>query len=69
MFGGITNTKDTPIEALELAFSPRVLPYRLRRGAVAPDGEIRVLVRLVNETWPRSPKVVEEPAVQPSPCR
>ena len=40
---GMTNTKNTPIEALERAFPVRVLRYRLRRGSggagVAPGGE------------------------------
>jgi N-methylhydantoinase B/oxoprolinase/acetone carboxylase alpha subunit len=40
---GMTNTKNTPIEALERAFSLRVLRYRLRRGSggagLAPGGE------------------------------
>lgn len=43
MFGGVTNTKNTPIEALERAFPLRVLRYRLRRGSdgagLAPAGE------------------------------
>ena len=29
---GMTNTRNTPIEALERAFPMRVLRYRLRRG-------------------------------------
>jgi len=40
---GMTNTKNTPIEALERAFPLRVLRYRLRRGSggagLAPGGE------------------------------
>jgi N-methylhydantoinase B/oxoprolinase/acetone carboxylase alpha subunit len=40
---GMTNTKNTPIEALERAYPLRVLRYRLRRGSggagVAPGGE------------------------------
>lgn len=40
---GMTNTKNTPIEALERAFPLRVLRYRLRRGSGgagwAPGGE------------------------------
>lgn len=28
----LTNTRNTPIEALERAFPPRVMCYRLRRG-------------------------------------
>ncbi|HNJ70077.1 MAG TPA: hydantoinase B/oxoprolinase family protein, partial [Microthrixaceae bacterium] len=39
----MTNTRNTPIEALERAFSLRVLRYRLRRGSGgagwAPGGE------------------------------
>jgi N-methylhydantoinase B/oxoprolinase/acetone carboxylase alpha subunit len=39
----MTNTKNTPIEALERAFPMRVLRYRLRRGSggdgAAPGGE------------------------------
>ena len=39
----MTNTKNTPIEALERAFPMRVLRYRLRRGSGgaggAPGGE------------------------------
>ena len=33
MFGGVTNTKNTPIEALEWAFPLRVRRCRLRRGS------------------------------------
>jgi N-methylhydantoinase B len=40
---GMTNTKNTPIEALERAYPLRVLRYRLRRGSggagLAPGGE------------------------------
>jgi N-methylhydantoinase B/oxoprolinase/acetone carboxylase alpha subunit/GrpB-like predicted nucleotidyltransferase (UPF0157 family) len=40
---GLTNTKNTPIEALERAYPMRVLRYRLRRGSggggLAPGGE------------------------------
>ena len=40
---GMTNTKNTPIEALERAFPMRVLRYRLRRGSggagAHPGGE------------------------------
>ena len=40
---GMTNTRNTPIEALERAFPLRVLRYRLRRGSggagLAPGGE------------------------------
>ncbi|MGH9184325.1 MAG: hydantoinase B/oxoprolinase family protein [Acidimicrobiales bacterium] len=40
---GMTNTKHTPIEALEWAYPMRVLRYRLRRGSggagPAPGGE------------------------------
>ncbi len=40
---GMTNTKNTPIEALERAFPLRVLRYRLRQGSggagLAPGGE------------------------------
>lgn len=40
---GMTNTKNTPIEALERAFPMRVVRYRLRRGSggvgAAPGGE------------------------------
>jgi N-methylhydantoinase B/oxoprolinase/acetone carboxylase alpha subunit len=43
VFGGVTNTRNTPIEALERAFLLRVLRYRLRRGSGgagrAPGGE------------------------------
>lgn len=43
MFGGVTNTRNTPIEALERAYPLRVLRYRLRRGSggdgLAPGGE------------------------------
>jgi N-methylhydantoinase B/oxoprolinase/acetone carboxylase alpha subunit len=39
----MTNTKNTPIEALERAYALRVLRYRLRRGSggagLAPGGE------------------------------
>ena len=39
----LTNTKNTPIEALERAYPLRVLRYRLRRGSggagLAPGGE------------------------------
>jgi N-methylhydantoinase B/oxoprolinase/acetone carboxylase alpha subunit len=39
----LTNTKNTPIEALERAFPLRVLRYRLRQGSggagLAPGGE------------------------------
>ncbi len=39
----LTNTKNTPIEALERAFPMRVTRYRLRRGSggagLAPGGE------------------------------
>jgi N-methylhydantoinase B/oxoprolinase/acetone carboxylase alpha subunit len=35
---GMTNTKNTPIEALERAFPMRVLRYRLRRGS-GGDGQ------------------------------
>ena len=40
---GMTNTRNTPIEALEREFPMRVLRYRLRRGSggagAAPGGE------------------------------
>jgi len=40
---GMTNSKNTPVEALERAFPMRVLRYRLRRGSggagLAPGGE------------------------------
>ena len=40
---GMTNTKNTPIEALERAYPLRVLRYRLRRGSggagAAPGGD------------------------------
>src|SRR5439155_2702331 len=40
---GMTNTKNTPVEALERAFPMRVLRYRLRRGSagagLGPGGE------------------------------
>jgi N-methylhydantoinase B/oxoprolinase/acetone carboxylase alpha subunit len=40
---GMTNTRNTPVEALERAFPMRVLRYRLRRGSggagAAPGGE------------------------------
>ena len=40
---GMTNTRNTPVEALERAFSMRVLRYRLRQGSggagSAPGGE------------------------------
>jgi len=40
---GMTNSKNTPVEALERAYPVRVLRYRLRRGSggagVAPGGE------------------------------
>src|SRR5215210_6313359 len=40
---GMTNTKNTPIEALERAYPMRVLRYRLRRGSggagLSPGGE------------------------------
>jgi N-methylhydantoinase B/oxoprolinase/acetone carboxylase alpha subunit len=40
---GMTNSKNTPIEALERAYPIRVLRYRLRRGSggagLAPGGE------------------------------
>src|SRR5205814_7790996 len=40
---GMTNTRNTPTEALERAFPLRVLRYRLRRGSggsgLAPGGE------------------------------
>ena len=43
MFGGVTDTKNTPNEALERAYPMRVLRYRLRRGSggagSAPGGE------------------------------
>lgn len=42
-FGGVTNTRNTPIEALEHAYPLRVLRYRLHRGSGgtgwAPGGE------------------------------
>lgn len=43
MLGAVTNTKNTPIEALERHFPLRVVRYRLRRGSggagAAPGGE------------------------------
>jgi len=43
VFGGVTDTKNTPNEALERAYPMRVLRYRLRRGSggagSAPGGE------------------------------
>jgi N-methylhydantoinase B len=33
----LTNTKNTPVEALERAFPMRVLRYRLRRGSGVQD--------------------------------
>jgi N-methylhydantoinase B/oxoprolinase/acetone carboxylase alpha subunit len=40
---GMTNSKNTPVEALERAYPLRVLRYRLRRGSggggLAPGGE------------------------------
>ena len=43
MHTGMTNTRNTPIEALERTFPLRVLRYRLRRGSSgagrAPGGE------------------------------
>ena len=43
MHTGMTNTKNTPIEALERAYPLRVCRYRLRRGSggagLAPGGE------------------------------
>ena len=39
----LTNTKNTPVEALERAYPMRILRYRLRRGSggvgLAPGGE------------------------------
>jgi N-methylhydantoinase B len=39
----MTNTRNTPVEALERAYPMRVLRYRLRRGSggagVCPGGE------------------------------
>ena len=43
MSGAVTNTQNTPCEALERAFPMRVLRYRLRRGSsgagYSPGGE------------------------------
>lgn len=43
MFGGVTNSRNTPIEVLERTYPMRVLRYRLRRGSggagLAPGGE------------------------------
>jgi N-methylhydantoinase B/oxoprolinase/acetone carboxylase alpha subunit len=35
----MTNTKNTPIEALERAYPMRVLRYRLRRGSGGAAGD------------------------------
>lgn len=66
----ITNTRNTPIEALERAFPMRVLRYRLRRGSggagYSPGGDgierdLQVLedctVSLVTERWVPVPSV------------
>ena len=44
MSGGSTNTKNTPVEALERTFPLRVLRYRLGRGVGAPDSTLAATV-------------------------
>ncbi|MDQ3679631.1 MAG: hydantoinase B/oxoprolinase family protein [Actinomycetota bacterium] len=56
LYTGMTNTRNTPIEALERAYPMRVLRYRLRRGSggagQCPGGEgiERDLMMLENVT-------------------
>jgi len=43
VLGGVTNTRNTPVEALERAYPVRVVRQRVRRGSggagLAPGGE------------------------------